>query len=72
MADTSIGVGEVSSLKCEKPFQMCREESEIVIGWMDEHKREMTKIEVTTSVVLDQMVIPMNRTNYFHEVYIEF
>ena len=72
MADTSIWVGEVSTLKCETPFQMRREESEIVIGWMDEHKREMTKIEVTTSVVLDQMVIPMNRTNYFHEVYIEF
>ena len=72
MADISIGVGEDSSLKSEKPFQMCREESEIVIGWMDEHKREMTKIEVTTSVVLDQMVIPMNRTNYFYEVYIEF
>ena len=52
--------------------RMRREESEIVIGWMDEHKREMTKIEVTTSVVLDQMVIPMNRTNYLHEVYIEF
>ena len=52
--------------------RMRRKESEIVIGWMDEHKREMTKIEVTTSVVLDQMVIPMNRTNYFHEVYIEF
>ena len=49
-----------------------REESEIVIGWMNEHKREMTNIEVTISVVLDQMVIPMNRTNYFHEVYLEF
>ena len=47
----------------DAPGRMRREESEIVIGWMD--KREMTKIEVTTSVVFDQMVIPMNRTNYF-------
>ena len=52
--------------------RMRREESEIVMGWMDEHKREMTKIEVTTSVVFDQMVIPMSRTNYFHEFYIAF
>ena len=57
----------------DAPGRMRREESEIVvIGWMDEHKREMTKIEVTSSVVLDQMVIPMNRTNNFHEVYLEF